>query len=499
MTEESRFNLIDEPWIPIANVGLVSLKQVFSHAEYVALGGNPIQKIALTKLLLAIAQSAYTPLDDRDWENLRPFGLAERCLDYLNRWHDRFYLYGDKPFLQIPAIRAAKIQPFGAVMPEISDGNTTVLTQSQVEKPLTDADKAVLVVQLMGFSLGGKQTDNSVVLSPGYAGKQKPTGKYGPSLGRLGFLHTLFQGQSLQETVWLNLFTRQAIEDIGAYRSGVGVAPWEQMPLGEDDAVANSLKTSLMGRLIPVSRFCLLVEEGLHYSEGIAYKDYQEGGVDPSISVDRTSKTFKAIWSDPDKRPWRSLTALLAFLSQTGSGGFDCYQLRLNMRRAAHNTSLIGVWSGGLRTKNPNAGEQKVSGSCDFVESLVHVSSDSINGSLWFSNLQIEMCEMETLSKIVYGATMGYFKSQNKEAKGQAAQASNLFWQLCEHRFQDLVYVCGINDDAEKTRSLRPIFAQFAYKAYDTYCAKDTARQIDAWGKNRPHFGKYLKNTREAV
>ena len=174
----NHFNLIDEPWIPVADVGRVSLRQIFTHHEYRALGGNPVQKIALTKLLLAIAQAAYTPENDQDWADLKVAGMAEKCLEYLDRWHERFYLYGDKPFLQMPAIKAAAIQPFGAVLPEVSTGNTTVLNQGQIERPMTDADKALLIVQLMGFGLGGKKTDNSVNLSPGYQGKSK-TGKPG--------------------------------------------------------------------------------------------------------------------------------------------------------------------------------------------------------------------------------------------------------------------------------------------------------------------------------
>ena len=40
MTTENRFNLIDEPWLPVVDVGPVSLRQLFSHPEYRALGGN---------------------------------------------------------------------------------------------------------------------------------------------------------------------------------------------------------------------------------------------------------------------------------------------------------------------------------------------------------------------------------------------------------------------------------------------------------------------------
>lgn len=495
MTIENRFNLIDEPWIPIVDVGRVSLRQLFSHPEYRALGGNPVQKIALTKLLLAIAQAAYTPEDDDDWISLQPTGLAEKCLEYIERWHDRFYLYGEKPFLQMPAIASASIVSFGAVLAEVSTGNTTVLTQSQVEKNLSDAEKSLLLVQLMGFGLGGKIVDNSVILSLGYQGKYsdkgKPsTGKPSASLGLYGFLHNFLQGKLLAETLWLNLFTRQQISGLGIYPQGIGFAPWEQMPEGECCLVAEALKASLMGRLIPLSRFCLLAENGLHYSEGIAHFGYKEGVVDPSISVDFSTKNFQVIWVDPEKRPWRLLTALLSFLSQNANKGFDCYQLRLNVTRALPHIQTLGIWSGGLRV-SWQVGEQYVSGSNDYVESLIQLKSD-FSGELWFANLQLEMDELDKLSKIVYGATFNYFKNQNMETKKQAALASSLFWQLCERRFQDLFNACDSTDEA---LSMRPVFARFVYKAYDTYCPNSTARQIDAWAKNRPNLNKYLKNS----
>ena len=95
---ENKFSLLNEPWLPIVNVGRVSLRQLYSDTSYRALGGNPVQKIALTKLLLAIAQAAYTPEDDDDWAALGSQSLAEKCLQYLDKWQDSFYLYGDKPF-----------------------------------------------------------------------------------------------------------------------------------------------------------------------------------------------------------------------------------------------------------------------------------------------------------------------------------------------------------------------------------------------------------------
>lgn len=54
---ERRFNLIDEPWLPIVDVGRVSLRQVFSEPSYRALGGNPVQKRAGVKSFMRLTQN----------------------------------------------------------------------------------------------------------------------------------------------------------------------------------------------------------------------------------------------------------------------------------------------------------------------------------------------------------------------------------------------------------------------------------------------------------
>lgn len=494
---ENRFNLIDEPWIPVADKGRVSLRQVFRQPEYRALGGNPVQKIAMLKLLLAIAQAAYTPADETEWKALGAQGLAECCLAYLERWHDRFYLYGERPFLQMPAIAAAALQSYGAVLPEISTGNTTVLNQMQVERELDDADKALLLVGLMGFALSGKKTDNSVTLTPGYQGKlndkgKSSSGKAGPSVGHMGLLHNFLLGRDLWHSLWLNLLSNQQIERIGIFPQGLGIAPWEHMPEGEDCVVARQLKESLMGRLIPLCRFCLLSNQGLHYSEGLAHAGYKDGVVDPSVAIDYSSKDPKALWANPEKRPWRELTALLSFFVQQQDNGFQSWQLRAGLERLEQMDDAFAIWSGGLRVSS-NAGEQYASGSDDFVESQVWLRCDML-GEIWFSQLKAEMDGLDEIAKNLYGRVIGYFKEQLVHDSKLAAQSTNLFWQLCERDFQALVNSCD-QDEASvaRRRRLRQGFSRYAQQAYDRFCPKETARQLDAWAKCRPNHSKYLK------
>ena len=176
-----RYNLIDEAWIPVADRGKASLKEIFASRTCRALVGTPREKIALLKLLLAIAQAANTPADTPAWAALGPDGLGKACLDYLERWRDTFYLYGQRPFLQMPVERA-KLFSYGHIMPEIATGNTPVLTQFQYERPVPDCLRALLLVCEMSLCLGGrKKADHTCILTPGYT--KGVTASTGPGMG----------------------------------------------------------------------------------------------------------------------------------------------------------------------------------------------------------------------------------------------------------------------------------------------------------------------------
>lgn len=479
------YNLIDEPWIPVADMGKASLKQIFDSHKCRTLGGTPRQKIAVLKLLLAIAQAAVTPTDTAAWAALGSDGLGKACLDYLEHWHDAFYLYGNQPFLQLP-VKKAKVQPYGAIMPEIATGNTTVLTQLQIEPPIPDSLRALLLVCEMSLCLGGKKADSTCILTHGYA--KAKTARPGPGVCHMGLLHSFLTGQSILETIWLNLLTADTISANKNFPHGIGQAPWENMPAGEDCPTARMLKGSLMGRLVPLARFCLFKEHDLHYTEGILHPDYMEGSLDPSTAGNFSASKPKMLWTDPEKRPWRSLTALLSFLdTQRPQSGFNCLYLREGMKRLTDgNVMHFGIWCGGLKVSS-NAGEQYVSGMDDSVESEVTLERDVLENEEWFLRLQQEMAELENMAKVLLGAIRGYFREQHVEEDGLADMGTGLFWELVEPLFQRLLDACAA---PKHLPELRRLYAEQAMRAFDTVCPHTTARQIEAWGKSRPRFGK---------
>ncbi|WP_338923803.1 type I-E CRISPR-associated protein Cse1/CasA (plasmid) [Pseudomonas silesiensis] len=496
---DNRFNLIDEPWIPVADVGLVSLSDVFHNPDYRELVGNPVEKIALTKLLLAIAQAAATPQDETQWRGLGSDGLAKKCLNYLEIWHNCFYLFGDRPFLQMPAIKPAKVQPYGILFSGVAAGNATIIKQSEVKRVVSEAEIARGLVVQMSMALGGKKVDDKITLSAGYSEKSK-SGKPGPGIGYFGYLHSFLLGENLQETLWINLLTSQRIDQTNMFPGGVGVAPWESMPQGEDCSIAQALRDSVMGRLVPLCRFCLLTDQGLHYSEGLAHASYKDGVVDPTMSVNYTKKDPKVLWAKTDKRPWRELTSLLSFVDQTSGTGIHNLQIRMGLERVHDFKGGFCVWSGGLQVTN-NAGEQYASGKDDFVESLVRLNKKSI-GKIPCMQLSSEMEALSSISGILYSCVCKFFKELNpvgegkdqKVGKSRALKAQSLFWELCERDFQTLVYSCENGEEKGTQRiKLRRLFTSYLHSAYNQTCAQETASQIKSWAKNRPNLFKYLK------
>lgn len=495
MITENRFNLIDEGWIPVADSCRIGLGDIFTRPAYRTLGGNPLQKIAIMKLLQAIAQAAATPADEPAWQSQGWQGMADKVCAYLEKWRDRFYLYGEQPFLQMPAIARAEKVSFGTVLPDVASGNTTVLTQFHTESPLDDGDRALLLLVQMGFALGGKQTDNSVVLTPGYQGKTKengkPTsGKPGPGLAFKGLLHNYFLGTTLLKSLWLNLFTEHDIASMRIYPHGLGTAPWERMPQGEDCKTARQLKAALMGRLVPLSRFCLLGEDGLHYSEGIAHDNYKEGIWDPSVAVAQSGKEVKVRWAVPDKSRFHYIADALDSLFLKQQAEYSCIQLERALPRVRQQTEPVAIWFGGLRV-SMNMGEQYVSGADDMVESLCWLTSPSRQlTDKWVTAFTRELEALNTLSKMLYANVINYYSHFSADGFLRARPAVQQFWQLADWKFRDLLEHC---DDPDECQKIRHQFAGYITRVFNQTCPRQTALQMQIWAKNKPFLGKYLK------
>ena len=473
--EENRFNLVDEPWINIESYGLVSLKSLFEKNIYKRISGTPIEKIAILKLLQGICQAAWTPTDEDEWKKGGEERLSKECLDYLEKYKDRFFLYGQRPFLQSPNIKddkRTKKCSLGIINIENASGNTTIWSQMQREKYLSDAEKAVMLITLMGFALGGKKWGSDPIYNP-FEDREEKSSPSGINLKK-GLLHSFCFGNTILQTLWLNLLVKENLE--GKYTQKDPPWIWESMP--EPFHTENSLITeyakSVTSRLVPLSRFCLFSknqenEDVIFITKGMVYPLTE---IDPSVSYGDK----KSLMCDPKKRPWRNLPAMLAFLGTNEKERYDCFQLEIAIKRSANLSciSAIEIWSGGVKVSN-NAGEEYFNADDDFVESSINLPKTTLNKN-YFTNFQTEIKFLQSLSKILKESIKKYFKSLN--AGEDLNKSELLFWQFCEKRLSNLVKAC---ESSEEIAKIRNKFILDAENTFNAVCHKNTARELDAW------------------
>ena len=489
MSEQNKksFNLIDEPWIPVAGEKeLRSLRTIFSGAAPRDLSGNPVEKIVLFRLLLSIAHAAVKIPDTDAWRLLTPQQIAESVCKYLEEHHDLFDLYDpERPFLQFPKLaEKGKVEDFSTLKAEVATGNRSVLTAWSAGANDSDAEKALTLLCSCGFGRGGKKYDSSLVLTKGYV--KGKTGRPGTLLGSYGYLHAYMKGETLWASILLNMFTEAEIESLKRYPAGMGTPCWENMPDGEDDSRAKEYRNSYFGRLFPLDKFLLFKDNGVIKTDGIPYLDARENIPEPAITVFPDGKDFKTVWAKTDKRPWRQLTALLGFLGNRTKYPYTI-SLALQKLRGV-SLDMINVWFGGAGVSS-NSGEQYFSGKNknDYIESEFSFPHTAL-GSQKFMVFEEMMLKTEKTSKALYVSVAEYHKLMNNDMGGDhAAHAAALFWEQMEKRAQTIIDIAFSEDFSEETEKAEIAeWRKLVYRIYDEVCPHSTARQMSAYVQANP-------------
>ena len=213
------YNLLDEPWIPvrlvdgtITDVGLLELLRRTTDIADLACE-LPTQSIAIQRLILAIAYRVATPRDARDWVRQWDEGApTEQMIEYLERWRDRFFLFGGRfPFMQVADLRTAKdetktLEDIIASVPK-EDKRLFSTRQGAGLRRLEAADAARWLVHVQAYDIAG-------IHSGAVGDTQVKDGKgfgIGPSwCGQLGLVW--LKGNDLDETLVLNLIPTDTAE-----------------------------------------------------------------------------------------------------------------------------------------------------------------------------------------------------------------------------------------------------------------------------------------------
>ena len=228
------FNLLDEPWIPvrlldgtIADVGLLELLRRTTDIADLACE-LPTQSIAIQRLVLAVAYRVATPRDTRDWVRQWEDGApTEQMIEYLERWRDRFYLFGGRfPFMQVADLRTAKDSVSGLekLIADVPNGEQFFTTRhGRALACIPPSEAARWLVHAQAYDPSGIRS-GAVGDSQVKGGKGYPIG---PSwCGHLGLVW--LKGKDLDETLVLNLIPADAAGLRGVDSSTEwGACSWE--------------------------------------------------------------------------------------------------------------------------------------------------------------------------------------------------------------------------------------------------------------------------------
>lgn len=179
-----KFNLIDEPWIPVTMkdglMKLLGIREVLHNATNIRqiTHSSPMVASALERMLLAVLYRALNgPQNDDEALELTESGLDREKIDaYLERMHNRFWLFHEThPFFQIPWMQAQKkddLKPWLVLSLERNSANSKVVFDhtmftAEAAGPISYAQAAQYLVGINAYAPSkGKSSIAHTLASP---------------------------------------------------------------------------------------------------------------------------------------------------------------------------------------------------------------------------------------------------------------------------------------------------------------------------------------------
>ena len=471
MNETNAYNLIDEPWIPVlmqdgANQ-FVSLGDIFADdgGAIADLSLNPYERVAVFRLLLCIAQAALGPerlADESAWRAAKA-AVGPAASAYLEKWHDRFFLYGPHAFLQpddLAPSGADALTSCDKLVFHLASGNNSALFDHGAgtnKLRLSDAALTLGFLVYQNFSSGG--------LSGTCIWSDVPTERSikGAPCREQSMLFSILLGNSLQDTIWLNLLTSKLVP------AEWGCPAWELPDLSRQQT--NVLARTFLGHLAPLSRAAKLSPGAPDciLGGGVAYPQLPEwrepmGTVKPNRD---DQPTYVSV--NPARMPWRDLASILA-IRQSGNRKSA---LALRHLESLPEEKMFTLWTGGLYSEKAKE--------IDTVEWKVRLSVDLLE-DLALSHYQDAINHADRQRQALYFAATEYARALLVEEQSRFSQPAERIYGdlLAQPENQRLVQDVEAENYLENWKLAA---REAAEEAYRRACPAMTARQMEAYAQ----------------
>jgi CRISPR system Cascade subunit CasA len=503
-------NLASDDWIPVVDAsgkaGRVSLRGVFEQGDGLAdLNVRADERVALMRLLIAVAQAALNgPADWKDWNHCKE-RLAGAAAYYLQRWQAGFELLAQGPrFLQLQglvAARGADEEGGGTLVSKLdfalsTGNNDTLFDNAGGElRTMTEEELALRLLTFQCYSPSGRI---GVVKWNGEASPGNGSSAHAPCLTG-SMVHAYVRGKNLLETIHRNLLHKELVDRIYG-RGRWGQPIWERIPksFSDKEAIRNATETYL-GRLVPLSRAIWIESDRLHIvlGNGLDYPGFGEKGgpreaaATVVVVTNNGKREHRVLGLSLDRAIWRELHSVAVKRhSAEGAGG----PLALEN---LDDSAAVDLWTGGLAADRAKP--------LDVVESVFHLPA----GMLCETGTKIyeegvrraeRVAQALEAAIIDYAGGVGNGGGQSPRAAPVSVRTAVLsrFWSAAEQSVGDLLEAAGnpgkIAQDGWEGTAWARVLKSAALEALGLACPRSTARQVRAYVRAETELRKRISS-----
>ena len=299
-------------------------------------------------------------------------------------------------------------------------------------------------------------------------------------------IHTFLLGQSLLETLRLNLLTKESVTDTYG-ENGWGDPIWERrIETAADKPAIDNATLTYLGRLVPVSRAIRLNKDGksIILANGIEYPIFPAFR-EATATIINEKKKLGVLPASTSRSLWRQLAAITVkrrAVADAASG-----PLALNH---ASTTAKTIVWVGALVTD-----KAKIE---DVVESIYPLPPDMFGSGPGHTAYEDGVAYADERASALIQSVKVYASSL-KIISPAYDRTRQHFWTRVEQRLSalfDLARNTNLAADLPNCSWGKAVQAA-AFDAYERSCPRQTPRQIEAYARGLRKLTFHPKTNRQ--